>query len=69
MASVGTESFPQGLLTALSLVILLPLVYYIYLAAVYVKKAKAIGKVVDQLPGPKKHWLLGNFHQVSDSMN
>lgn len=67
MVITDTENLPVVLATVLSVLVLLPVVYYVYLAAAFVNKKKKIGRGVNQLPGPPTHWLLGNMHQVWSS--
>lgn len=64
MAITDTENLPVVLTTVLSVLVLLPVVYYAYLAADFVNRMKKISRGVNQLPGPPKHWLWGNIHQV-----
>ena len=43
---------------------LLPVLYYAVLLVTFLRKLRRIGDELDKFPGPKKHWLMGNLHQV-----
>ena len=41
-----------------------PVIYYGYLGLAEVRRLGRILKVMKTFPGPERHWLYGNLHQV-----
>ena len=49
----------------LLLVVFAPLFYYLTMFVLWVLRMRPVWNVLEQnLPGPKKHWLFGNMHEV-----
>jgi len=65
MSSTLTDFLPNDLFVIIGKLVLLVILYYVYQAVCWYRQILVIGRVVDQLPGDKQHWLFGTLAKVT----